>query len=343
MDVFKLAFETTIVGLLTFLWLGIAIDLLFPNFFAQVIPAIKEQNEKVMGVGMLLLAYCLGSAVLPVSSQLVNDEHWPLPDDAIRCRVFLEQEGRLGDIGESQLQPKRVPLGDDLKVCHCSYWGRFFSSYWQNFVAPDEITKQPTFSLSHFWAGLHRSREDKKRDKQARMIADAENDARKLKILTIFQLQESSVLSQGSDKTEQLRQLHERIVVLRGAVFSGFVLCLICLFGRIAPVYGQPFMWKRIVWGAMMALFLTVVIVHNAFGDMKNNDIFDLPILEALVGLLTILGGFLVFKGVKPRPYLRTQSLLMVGFFTALAYGGWMWSEIIYDLQVITSYAVLKS
>jgi hypothetical protein len=32
MDVFKLAFETTVVGLLTLGWLGVATYLLFPDF-----------------------------------------------------------------------------------------------------------------------------------------------------------------------------------------------------------------------------------------------------------------------------------------------------------------------
>jgi hypothetical protein len=92
MDVFKLAFETTIVGLLAFLWLGLATDLLFPNFFMRVFGTVPDKYQTPLGVGALLLAYCLGSAILPISSQLLNDEHWPLSEDAIRCMVFVEHE-----------------------------------------------------------------------------------------------------------------------------------------------------------------------------------------------------------------------------------------------------------
>src|SRR3981189_1305617 len=37
MDVFKLAFETTVVGLLAFLWLGVATYLLFPDFLTDLL------------------------------------------------------------------------------------------------------------------------------------------------------------------------------------------------------------------------------------------------------------------------------------------------------------------
>jgi hypothetical protein len=35
MDVFKLAFETTVVGVLAFLWIGVAIDLVSLNFLPR--------------------------------------------------------------------------------------------------------------------------------------------------------------------------------------------------------------------------------------------------------------------------------------------------------------------
>jgi hypothetical protein len=91
MDVFKLAFETTIVGLLTIGWLAVAAYLLFPDFqldsIAENLPDFLRSNLTALGVGVLLLAYCLGSAALPIAKQLVNDEHWPLNENAIRCQV----------------------------------------------------------------------------------------------------------------------------------------------------------------------------------------------------------------------------------------------------------------
>src|SRR5260370_28319798 len=90
MDVFKLAFETTIVGLLAFLWLGMAVDLVYPRFFAEIVPDARRdgKNDTLLGLGILSLAYCIASAILPISCQLVNADHWPVPEEAIRCRVL---------------------------------------------------------------------------------------------------------------------------------------------------------------------------------------------------------------------------------------------------------------
>ena len=149
-------------------------------------------------------------------------------------------------------------------------------------------------------------------------------------------------MSQGSEKTERLRQLHERILVLRGAVFSGLCFFLICLFGSIAPRNGNSFPWKRRVWGTLLAIVLTTFSAVNGLEDLTSFKISDIPALEGLLGVITLFGGFVVYYGVKERPYLGGRIVLVAGFFAALSYGGWMWSEVIYDQQVITSYAVLE-
>jgi len=320
MDVFKLAFETTIVGLLAFLWLGIAIDLAFPDLIARLVPTLLEQNQTLLGVGLLSLAYIIGSAIVPISNQLLNDEHWPLPEEAIRCQVSRDQEERLDKIAGTGFPVHRIRLAK-LSVCQCSYWDRF--------LAVEEPSGKRTFTAQQFWLGL-----------QAK---DSDPDIEKRKeILTLFQLQESTVLNQGSDKTERFRQLHERIVVLRGAVFSGFALFLICLFGCIAPVQGQPSSWKSSVWGILLAAVFLGFGIRNGLKDLKYPDIFDVPVMEGLLGVITLFGAFLVVRGVTTRPYLKKRFLLVVGFFAALAYGGWTWSEVIYDQQVISSYAVME-
>ena len=67
--------------------------------------------------------------------------------------------------------------------------------------------------------------------------------------------------------------------------------------------------------------------VRNGLRDLKYPDIFDVPVMEGLLGVITLFGAFLVVRGVTTRPYLKKRFLLVVGFFAALAYGGWTWSE----------------
>jgi len=334
MEVFKLAFETTVVGVLAFLWLGIAIDLLFPPFFAEIVPAALGKNDTLLGVGILSLAYCIGSAIVPISSQLVNDEHWPVTEDAIRCLVLEHQNDRLHDIVQDALLKPYEP-GDNFEVCHGSFWDSFREK---------DATNRRVLTRRSVWGGLakifeHKDEAREEQEKEAeRLQARGLNN-----VLTKFQLIESRILSQGSDKTERLRQLHERIVVLRGAVFSGFSLFLICLFGSIAPTNGQPFPWERRLGGIFLATALTLFSAVNAYQDLIHFNIFDIPVLEGLLGVITVFGGFLTYYGVKARPYLGMRFVVVVGFFAALAYGGWIWSEVIYDQQVISSYTVLET
>ncbi len=126
MDVFKLAFETMIVGLLAFLWLGVAIDLVLPTFFARIVPAaaVIEKNQTLISIGVLSLAYCVGSAILPISSQLVNDEHWPLSEDAIRCTVFIQQDERLQAGGNAEVKCNRETIHKRLKTRRVAKAGR---------------------------------------------------------------------------------------------------------------------------------------------------------------------------------------------------------------------------
>jgi len=92
-----------------------------------------------------------------------------------------------------------------------------------------------------------------------------------------------------------------------------------------------------------VAIGLTLFSAINGLKDLTHFQISDIPVLEGLLGVITLFGGYLVYNGVKARPYLGARIVLVAGFFAALSYGGWMWSEIIYDQQVINSYAVMES
>jgi hypothetical protein len=326
MDVFKLAFETIVVGLLAYVWLGVATYLVSPDFMADFlfrrVPAFAKDNQTLLSVAVLTLAYCLGSAILPIAGQLLNDEHWPLPENAIRCQVFTQQQKLLEGIEYTAL-PVHLSR-EDLSPVHCSYWAP---------VLEDGIG-HGVWTFLRLWAPSPLVKQDG---------SATEDKAKKDRILSLFQLQESKLLNQGTDKAEQLRQLHERIVVLRGAVFSGFVLTLICLFAYFARVYGQPGHRIRTVCGTLLAICFGVFAFLNGCQDLRNWNIFDIPVLEGLVAAIITFGAILVVRGVKTQHFMKKRYLFAVIFFAALAYGGWMSSEIIYDQQVISSFAVLQS
>jgi hypothetical protein len=331
MDLFKLAFETTIVGLLAFTWLGLAAYFLFPDSFTglfnQKTGAFLKDNQAAVGAAILTLSYCLGSAILPISNQLVNDEHWPLNQDAIRCQVFTSPKVQMEVIHDPASARQDFHL-EDLKPVHCSYWAPIFAK---------KIGKVERFRR---FALLWVANPDLATNSYA-----GENDKEKAdQILTIFQRQETAVLNQKSEETENLlRQLHERIVVLRGAVFSGFVLLLICLPAYFAPANGHASPWVRRVCGIVLALILMAFALRNGYDDFKQQNIFDIPVLESLLVVVTIFGAFVVLKRAK-TPLFRTRRWMLIAlFFTSLTYGGWMWSEVLYDQQIITSFDILQN
>jgi len=323
MDVFKLAFETIVVGLLAFVWLGVATYLLSPDFVADFlsrrVPAFAEKNQTLLSIAVLTMAYCLGSAILPIASQLVNDEHWPLSETAIRCQVFTQQQKLLLKIDYTVVPGHLSP--DDLNPVHCSYWAPMLEGGIRHGIW--------TFLL--LWAPPLATMQDP---------SAKDDEIKKARILSLFQWQENKLLNQGTDKAEQLRLLHERIVVLRGAVFSGFVLSLICIFAYFARIYGQPSHWIRTLCGTLLATCFAVFALLNGWQDLKNLYIFDIPVLEGLVAAIVSFGAILVFRGVKTRLFMKKRYLFAVILFAALAYAGWMSSEILYDQQVINSFAV---
>ncbi len=332
MDIFKLAFETTVVGLLAFLWIGLATYLLFPAFVTALvkerIPAYS--NQTLLGVAALTAAYCLGSAILPVANQLVNDEHWPLTESAIRCQVFTGQEQLLENIHYTALPKDKGLSLQNLRTIHCSYWAPVFAptqtSGLRHKLIPIAMRIPLFFRL---WVGVEgeTGKDDQtiaeKCEKEQTPTRECDEFKQK-RILALFQIEESAVLNQISDKTERLRLLHERIVVLRGAVFSGFVMLFVCLCGIV------------------LALIFTVFALHNGYRDLENANIFDIPVLESLLAVITIFGVFLVCRGLETRQFQKKRYLLIALFFAGLAYGGWMWSEIIYDQGVMSSFAVLQ-
>jgi hypothetical protein len=325
MEVFKLAFETTIVGLLTFVWLGVATYFLFPDFVrdlpGRIHSDVVNNYKAAIGVGIFTLAYCLGSAILPIAEQLVNDEHWPLNEDGLRCQVFVRQKTDMEHAAafpeDKDYSPKET-LPD-----HCSHWAPLFA---KKLGIAERMSQFRHLAAPYPNEGI-------------------ENDIKvREMILTPFLRQEATVLNQASDNTELLKQLRERIVVLRGSVFSGFVLLLICLSAYFAPINGgvSRTHWIRPLCGRTLAVIFLAFAVLNGYQDLKKRDIFDIPVLESMLIVIIIFGVVVVWRGVE-TPLFRTKRYALIAlFFTFLTYGGWMWSEILYDQQVINSFAVLQ-
>jgi hypothetical protein len=243
--------------------------------------------------------------ILPIAGQLVNDEHWPLSESAIRCLVLTKQQSQLTRLGYEHA--KIIP--QDLIPTHCGGLLQFDGH-----------------------------KVDSHEDTDDSYIDKAEDLTKLDNLLTFFQLQESATLKQGGEKTERIKQLYERIIVLRGAVLIGLALLLLCTFAYCARVRGQPVPRLKTAMGILLTSSLTIFVLLNGYDDLVGGDIFDVPVLEITIGAITIVGLVLVVRGVTTRPFVRVRILVGIAFLAALAYGGWLNSEISYDRQIISAF-----
>jgi hypothetical protein len=182
-------------------------------------------------------------------------------------------------------------------------------------------------------------------------VKEAERKVRKLKkqpepsedqsscisqsVQTLFQLQEAALTLEGTDKNERLIQLRAQISVLRGAAFDGFVFCALCVFGWCA---NQPI---RRAW-IMPALFFVEGITTTAKHLLHHRgDYADPPFMEFAFFTLGVVGLLLVWRRSAPKRSYGRYGLL-AALLSLIAYFGWWWSEVLYDQEVLHTFAALS-
>ena len=117
----------------------------------------------------------------------------------------------------------------------------------------------------------------------------------------IFSLEENALMEKGGDYSVRLRQLHDQVMVLRGAAFNGVVGLSLCLFAWGAAIRREkPGSWVRfvLVWvpGLYLAAALLAAIHH--FGEHLPSDP---PLMEFTLALLGSVGGWLLWKRPSPQ------------------------------------------
>jgi hypothetical protein len=266
MGALTIAFDTTVVGALALPWVFLILHVFFLEEQSRCEAAarwIRRQQLTVpAGVLLFALTYTVGSVVERVAQQFFNDD-----DMYVRagCRMF-----RFGDTEDRILTSVYCDRswGDqDLVVA-----GRGNPSL-ENKIVSFECERNNTCKDNRRMPRSTRRQEyrDACRPAQATDQADAtgqqtvnfcsqtrrwyvsadmewDDDTFNRTAADLFSLQEADLLLKGQDATERLRQLHDQIMVLRGAAFNaivGFWLCLfvVCVCARRAKPQ------SRLRWG----------------------------------------------------------------------------------------------
>ena len=332
MSALTIAFDTIVVGALALPWAMLLIHLFIFNGecrFEKILDWVKQQNQAAAaGVLLFAITYTLGSAVSRIAEDFFND------DD-----LHILLNGRIVSTGitEDRLVIKVYCQNKNLLP-----QGR------ESFIDTDRWMCEKAAST---------------------FPLDLDNGEKHQKhAVDIFHVQESALLLKGEDDTQRLRQLHDQIMVLRGATFNGFVAFSLGLFAWCARAWGSKSA-RLLRWGVALipcAYIAAALIALSHHVEAKGGPPIDPPYMEFTLLLLGGAGLYLLWKKPRPREVntqdqakaiMRKQNrestanqagqaaqwggvVILAFLLTFVAFLGWWSTEVIYDNQVIySSYA----
>lgn len=319
MDAIKIAFETILVGAMALPWLFLVLLLFFPEAEGELRSLILVEGGiqyAIVSVLAIAMGYTLGAAAARLAQDFFDDDDLGLSlptEDTIRASVYCDvtDPGWLSRI--SVALPREN--GDLTLAALCA-----------SYASPQ--------------------------------AADRTLATRGIK--EMFKLQESMILLKGENNTSQLRHLHQQLMVLRGVAFNGLITCLLCLFAWNAGQenWGS---WRRILPLVLLLYLFFYALVWKHLEIRGISQLFhphlspdDPPFMECAGLMLALAGLYLATRHTPPRAsptprgseiVLKTDmrtfygtGFIVAALLTAVSYGGWYWTEVLYDRMVIDSY-----
>ena len=283
MGALTIAFDITIVGALALPWVLLAIHLFFfegENLLEDALQWVKDKEQQA-AVGVLLFAmtYTLGSAVSRTAHDFFNDDDLRLQVDGQLFRVGVTEDRIVARAYCEASGDNLLPPATD------------------NPAIADKIN---TFQKQKTDPSCRRALRWTEHHMYVKTDDDLIDTAHDL-----FSLQENSLLLRGEDSTLRLRQLHDQIMVLRGAAFNGFIGFSLCLFAWGATLrreHRRPEhrrSWLHLPLLAAPAVYLAVALIATV-NHFRERAPSDPPYMEFTVMLLALVGVWLVWKTPAP-------------------------------------------
>lgn len=343
MSAISIAFDTILAGALALPWLLLVVHLFFPDgekHVASLPEWIKNLNQPaVVAVLLFATAYLIGSAVSRTAQDFFNDDDLHLSDGDVRLNLHRHLMFRVGNTEDRILAStycKQADLlaakpQDSTLAAEIASFEKYRGSC---------TTADPSACLCWHVQDWFVRLEDPQEKQDKDLAKTAAN---------LFGLQESGLLLRGEDATTRLRQLHDQVMVLRGAAFNGMVTFALCLFAWGKRLRGRS---PRPRWGWLMALIpglLLLVAVVALIHHLGERSAAAPPYMEFTLLLLGAAGGWLLWrrppqaadapKEADRKACARWMAFLVVSLLiTTIAALAWWSSEVVYAQQVIYSY-----
>lgn len=354
MGALTIAFDTTIVGALALPWVLIIVHLFYfegENRLAIYLRWIRRQQlTAVAGVVLFALAYTLGSAASRFARDFFNDDDLHISDYHLRPRSsnlknakhFIVRNG----VTEDRILAK---VYCETAAYFPSETNTALQAAINDFGSRVDSPQRHECNQILSWA-VHLDNEALHHDKTLNESAE-----------DVFGFEEAAVLLKGEDATLRLRQLHDQVMVLRGAAFNGVIVFALCIFAWAAALRREPkATWMLYVLQATPALCILagLVALYHHVGERAPSDP---PYMEFTLLLLGAIGAKLAWgrswlqqsertlsapavthvgKAAKScwRKQEWSQIALLSLILTAAAFLGWWATQVVYAQQVIYSY-----
>jgi hypothetical protein len=329
MDALKFAFEILIVGALALPWVALLIRMFSPytspgepekpiDVLEFLLPSVASKAGGAVAMALIIgTGYLLGSVVSRVSRNLFNDELlWFVPqEDTIRVGVYRDEycsEELLDDLDLPEFRIRDHPrMAEGLCPQTVLNSADNLVSFLRRYVR--------LFPLRALRNG-----------------SDEKFDAR---VQEMFRLQEGLLLLNGLDKVERLKEYYDQITVLRGGALNLIILFAVCLFGYCGNYRARwsqrPSLMVLAFVPACLVLIYALFSFWRHYHYERLSPYRDPPLAETVLFLLGAIGVFVILKAKHARYY--GPTCVVAAILTVISFGGWWWTEVMYDLQVIHS------
>ncbi len=292
--------------------------------------AKKQEQPAAVGVLLFAVTYTLGSAVSRIAQDFFND------DD-----LYLQVGGRLFRVGvtEDRILTRFYCDADD---DHLLVGGGDIPALAEKIHAFQSLkTEKGLCWLTLRWSVGH--------------IYDSRDDELNKAAIDILGLQENALMVKGGDYTTRLRQIHDQIMVLRGAAFNGMIGFSLCVFGLGATLRREKHGLVGMAALTVPALYFAVALIA-VFHHFRQRSPSDPPYMEFTLLILALVGAWLLWRHPLPehdhekKPGSEKDAhhsggkkqwarlVLLSAILTAAAILGWWSTEVFYCGQVIYSY-----